>query len=402
MNKLSLFLLSLPLLFACSSAPKHSGPITDVLDISLVSTDVPMDVRNFFYTMVLKEIHSEKPFKANPHPSRRQETQSRWQAYGVTYRGGVNLDYYYVYNIDNNNRLIKTTLNRPWRGADRSPITDCVLCKDRGFTAYADQLAIVAAERYNQYIDDYYSSTSENISREQILNDLLETVKVDVTSSFPLSEVDKRVVTSSLKKDLALGKVIYVHYKGLKIVEPAIKFFLESPGDNRGRYKDYGRLKRVDAEISPRVLRVGDEPIVNIELKSGYYDLLPDMFAAQNSDIDIQLDNGYLIVMNKTRNYIDVESFTSYWGDRVSNLKQLDLSVPPQSSIRMKVSDRLEVYWRMVSQRNPRYVKLSDPQGVFNFGMALSYFVVDTSERNTLLERKAFRKSELFSNLRGY
>lgn len=346
--------------------------------------------KNRIFTTILKGAHNTTPFTARPHPDRPRERRSRWSENGVVYRGGTNMDYYYVFRIDDNNRLIKETLNREWHG-DKDQSRDCLLCLDNGFNDYIDDLIEETTEAYNLAVGSFTASIERKQRLESQLSGMLERTTVKVISPMTLSDDVTETISDSVGFELVPGRFDYSRQDGLKLVEPFIKVVSRLP-------ENIQRIRSIDYKVSAERLNAGDEPIVNVLIKSAVYDMLPSSFQAKDGNIHAILENGTLKVSNSTNNFINIESFTIYWGENVSTLKDIALSIPPQAVDSKRVSRQFDVYdaphsWN--PQDNPRYVKLENNRDVFPFGVAISYYNVDTNKRNTLFERKTYTRSNL-------
>jgi len=261
-----------------------------------------------------------------------------------------------------------------------------MLCSDKGFTEYADRLAVESVEDYNKYINELYLYRTQNDDKNLQLQDQIKKVEVTATSPFSINQNDMQGIANKVRTHLSAGSVSYTGGR-VKVVEPQINIYWSNP-------VSFNRLRDVRVELSATSLKAGDVPIVNVSINSGFFDLLPEVFNADNSDIVVVLDQGTLKVTNNTNNFIDIESFTIYFGDKADTLPDLGLSIPPQATSEKTFSQSFEVFNAPPSAQNPRYIELGNPQGTFHFGVALSYFNVDTNVRNTLLKRKVYSRTD--------
>lgn len=260
---------------------------------------------------------------------------------------------------------------------------------DGGFTDYADKLALNSAKKYNNYVDNFYLHTIQNDEKKLKLQNKINNLNVSVRSPFLINEDDVQAVKNKVKSSLSSGSILFTTGGGLKVIEPQINNYLSNP-------LNANRLKNIETTLSSESLKADDSPEVEVLINSGLYDLLPTVFKTGNTELAVELDRGVLKVTNNTNNFIDIEAFTIYWGDKVDTLEKLDLSIPPQATSKKKVSGSFDVYKSPVNSgnQNPRYVSLNNSKGTFHFGVALSYFNVDTNVRNTLLERETYSRSD--------
>ena len=101
---------------------------------------------------------------------------------------------------------------------------------------------------------------------------------------------------------------------------------------------------------------------------------------------------------NKTNHYINVESFSVYADSLVDTAEKIGLSLPPLSEKTVDFSRKMDVL-KGVSFKDvwlylPRYKFYADADEKLTFGVALSYFNVDTNKRNTLLLRETYSRSD--------
>ncbi|WP_133408161.1 hypothetical protein [Parashewanella tropica] len=391
MKKILLLPLLSVFIVGCVSTPVRQEPFKDQVNIPLRQSELPLSKKNEIFTLILKDIYKEKPFRAWPHPSRRHERTSHWEGKSIVYRGGTNMDYKYNFYIDENNKLIKEISNREWHG-NGGVSRDCLLCMDNGFNEYVNTLVSKAATVYDRAIASYPRLISQKKTLELLLANMISQKKVNITSHSAFPSSAKKEIKKSVHFGLIEGKLEYSSKDGLKLVKPYIKVDSKLP-------KHIKRINYIEYEPIVKRLDVGDSSTVSVIINSAVYDMLPYEFIAKDSNVHVTLKNGTLEVSNRTGNFINIESFTIYWGKHASTLKETALSIPPQATDDLRVSSKFEVYnnphdWNILN--NPRYKKLEDIQGKFPFGIAISYYNVDTNIRKTIFKKHSFSRKDLY------
>ena len=90
----------------CNSTARNEGPLIDKVNEPLVSSALPVSVKNEVYQTILKEMHEKQPFERFMESGNRpNERYSKWIDDEMVFLGGTNMDYRYVFYIDEHNNL---------------------------------------------------------------------------------------------------------------------------------------------------------------------------------------------------------------------------------------------------------------------------------------------------------
>ncbi|MBH9739980.1 hypothetical protein [Vibrio navarrensis] len=389
MEKITILLLLSTALLGCASnsGSTSSEEFKEIEPITLAETTLNLEEKNELFSIIFEAVHDSSPFVASPHPERRRERSSHNSGSSIAYRGGTNMDYQYDFTINNDNQIVRDIMNREWHG-QQERTRDCLLCLDNGFNEYVDELLEESATIYNKTLTRPDSAVQRKKIMEAELKSALERTNIDVHASSAYPTQLSEQIKSGLRLTMVPGELKYSQHAGLELVDPYIEVFIQLPSS-------YQRVKNIKYDYSPYRLTVGDEYQVDVQVKSAVYDMLPFVFEAKDQNIHAVIDNGVLQVTNKTNNFINIESFTIYWGRNADTIKDLELSIPPQAVSSKNLSNQFDVYKYPHKYNSDRYVDVESAGARFDFGVAISYFNIDTNKRNTLFQKSVYSRSEL-------
>ncbi len=388
MGKITILLLLSTVLLGCAS---NSGSTTEdfkqIETIKLSETTLNLEEKNELFSIIFETVHDSSPFVASPHPQRPREHLSHNSGSSIVYRGGTNMDYQYDFTINNANQVVREIMSREWYG-QQERARDCLLCSDNGFNEYVDEVLAASVKIYNEALTQPNSLVQQKKIMEAELTSALERTNINVNASSVYPTQLSEQIKSGLRLTMVPGELKYSKRAGLELVDPYIKVFIQLP-------HSYQRVQNIKYDYSPSRLTVGDEYQVDVQVQSAMYDMLPFVYKAKDQNIHAVIDNGVLKVTNKTNNFINIESFTIYWGENADTIKDLELSIPPQSVSSKSLSKQFDVYKNPYNYNSDRYVDVESLGSRFNFGVAISYFNIDTNKRNTLFQKSAYSRSEL-------
>ncbi|WCP66708.1 hypothetical protein LYZ37_12765 [Vibrio tubiashii] len=392
MGKITILLLLSTVLLGCAS---NSGSTTneefkEIETLKLAEAPLALEEKNELFSIIFEAIHDSSPFVASPHPQRRSERSSHNSGSRIAYLGGTNMDYQYDFTINNDNQVVREIMSREWHGKQER-IRDCLLCLDNGFNEYVDELLEESVKTYNKVLTQPDSAVQQKKIMEAELTSALERINVDVHASSVYPAQLSKQIKDGLRLNMVSGELKYSKGAGLELVEPYIEVSIQLP-------PSYQRIKNIKYDYSPYRLTAGDEYQVDVQVKSAVYDMLPVVFEAKDQNIQAVIDNGVLKVTNKTNNFINIESFTVYWGENADTIKDLELSIPPQAISSKSLRDQFDVYDAYKYPRyynSDRYVDVESVGSRFNFGVAISYFNIDTNKRNTLYQKNVYSRADL-------
>lgn len=390
MKKTLLLLTFSSLLVGCASTSDNQESLVEIVNIPLQPSDMDLSEKNEILTLIMQEQHLEKPFSANPHPSRSWEKTSSWSGNRITYKGGTNMNYSYTFKVDENNHIVKEIYNVEWHGNNQRT-RDCMLCLDNGFNSYVDTFIAKAAEQYNDALGTYQLSVERHKKLEEQLKVLMKNTTIKINSPIKLDTDVTKIIEDSVKLSVVPGRLRFSKKEGIYVVEPYVSVESNIPSSIE-------RIRSIHSSISTSQLKVGDEPVVSVTIDSAVYDMLPSSFVGNDNNVQVQLENGTLKLTNRTNNFINIEAFTIYWGDNVTTVDNVVPAMAPQSVITKDISKQFDVFKSPNSYgatNNPRYTKFEETRTAFPFGLALSYYNVDTNKRNTLFKRKTYTRSDL-------
>ncbi|WP_373940801.1 hypothetical protein L0991_07055 [Vibrio chagasii] len=389
MGKITILLLLSTVLLGCAS---NSGSATkedfkDIEKITLAETTLSLEEKNELFTIIFEAVHDSSPFVASPHPKRPRERSSHNSGSSIVYRGGTNLDYEYDFTINEANQVVREIMSREWHGKQER-VRDCLLCLDNGFNEYVDEVLAASVKVYNEALIQPNSLVQQKKIMEAELASALERTNINVhaSSAYPAQLNEK--IKSGVRLTMVPGEFKYSKRAGLELVDPYIKVTMQLP-------RSYQRVQNIKYNYSPSRLAVGDEYQVDVQVQSGVYDMLPLVYKAKDKNIHAVIDDGTLKVTNKTDNFINIESFTIYWGEHADTIKNLELSIPPQSVSSKGLSKQFDIYKNYYNYNSDRYVDVESLGSRFDFGVAISYFNIDTNKRNTLFQKRAYSRSDL-------
>ncbi|MFD2179533.1 hypothetical protein [Veronia pacifica] len=386
MKKLLLILVLSISVIGCQSTseePEVVGPIIDILDYELKPTSLTLSQKNLFFETILYQAHERYRFEfATTSYERGDRTSmSVWTEGGIMYSGGRNrkyhytsMDYYYIFKINKDNNITKETLNQAWHGKPALR-RDCSLCSDHGFNKYIDELVNFSVREYNNNIDAYTTLINHVQNK---------TIDIKVSSKDKISAD----LESHIKRDTRFEVVPRKYNMETNIWgKPYIKVI---------KPLNYsGRIKGIKYSLSKTSIQHDESPSLDISVSSAYYDMKPKFYSTSDNSINASWSNGKLKIVNLTNNYIEIDSFSMYWGKNVSTLDNLNMSVPPQSEKTKYVSSAYTSDGWSRYENNPRFVKYENKNKKFPFGIAISYFNVDTNKRNTLFKKTDYSRANL-------
>ena len=93
-----------------------------------------------------------------------------------------------------------------------------------GFVEYAEELAIKAARKYNDYIVDYAVLAKQNREVYSQLQVLSKNIKANVDASFPLDGNDRQIIANNLRVNISRGDIKYSIRSGVESVPPFYQF----------------------------------------------------------------------------------------------------------------------------------------------------------------------------------
>lgn len=122
-------------------------------------------------------------------------------------------------------------------------------------------------------------------------------------------------------------------------------------------------------------------------------------FSNSDENIRIDLNSGFIRVVNKTSRYVTISSLTAYYNSEVNNF-ECDLELPPETYKDVPASNVLgsDSIKKVASYYNIDKAKAAS--SYFTFGMAAKYRLVDKNQEKSLYKTNKYNLSKVINDLK--
>ena len=339
---------------------------------------VTWNEKKAIFTKTLELKHKLNIFFPNKKHGKKYKFPSRLDYRTISYEG-LNATFAHKFDLNSAGEIYRIDESSSTHSDQVGIDAYCALCDDYGFSNYINNFQSDLVESFNKHINKYAKFKKNYLLEKNNFNKKYNAIDISVVdmTGFLRPENIKMLKMGAKKesyvKELNINSLFYSDLDSLDS-----HFGIRvTPIHKLGRYYVYYDNKH--KWISSNQWKPSDNQIKVASIK---FDYIPDMYSLNDSSIDVTVNDGVMSIVNKTNNFINIESLSAYYNQDIETQENINWKMPPKSKRQYSLNSFKYIH-------NKRVAVISKNQKV-NFGFAVSYFNQYLDKRSTVFKTHGY------------